>query len=501
MKKLRNRFTESIFKVLVISLLTIISAHIILAAPRNIILIIISLSINIFLIYYLYFFSRLKQSAFSILMVLFIGSHFTIFLNGAGGMFNLIASAFLPLYLIRKPIDINIKRDNTVRALIFTLIFCNLLGYVIGDLDGQFIGLGLLSFTGILFLFFLANNIELNTERVKIFIYITALMALLNLFVTTNTIIKIIDIRSPLFISLYENDNIFAIANTGTLDTIEIFGEWSMLSSFILLPFIFNRFTLQSFNFKGRSLIIIGFISSILCALLSFSKSVFLLTIAGLILNFILTTIYFKNYRNILKVIIVSPMVLLLIPLFIDFFQFDAIFERISENPDYLANFLNNPLTAEGTSREKVFEEGFKRLSERDWIFGNGWSNPEGNYYTWFGSYQQLQFRDFHSLYLSLIPIFGYSGSIAFFGLYIVAIYRLFNIIIKYRKSNSVFVYLATGLIFLIIFFLIDQYKVTATRNSYFSIAIIWLGLSLNLSHNFKKLENDSQIRNRQTNT
>jgi len=47
------------------------------------------------------------------------------------------------------------------------------------------------------------------------------------------------------------------------------------------------------------------------------------------------------------------------------------------------------------------------------------------------------------------------------------------------------------GMLFVLIFFLIDEYKINATRNSYFSVVMIWLGLAINANSIANNLINE----------
>jgi hypothetical protein len=99
---------------------------------------------------------------------------------------------------------------------------------------------------------------------------------------------------------------------------------------------------------------------------------------------------------------------------------------------------------------------------------------------------------DFHNLYFCLIPIWGYTGSFIFVLIILITAWKLSKNIIKLKYiQNSLLLPLMIGMLFVLIFFLIDEYKINATRNSYFSVVMIWLGLAINANSIANNLINE----------
>jgi len=385
-------------------------------------------------------------------------------------------------------------KDKKVWFLIILLFIFNSIGYFTGSLGTLHIINGFVAFIGIITIFFIAQGVLLTEKRIKNFVIAAAILGILNLFVTINSFYQIIDINSPLFVSFYGHGQVsrHIFTNNGTLCTIEIFGEWAMLNSFLLLPFIFLKKENNLLKKKESILIRVGFISSLLCAYLSFSKAVILLTLSGLFLYLIYSIIIFYDHKAIVRYFLVVFLMLIITPIIYDFFDFTYLLGRFYENPDFLKNFLENPLTGEGTSRAVAYQLGLDRISEQNWIFGNGWSIPEGNAFSWFGNYQTMLILDFHNLYFCLIPIWGYTGSFIFVLIILITAWKLSKNIIKLKYiQNSLLLPLMIGMLFVLIFFLIDEYKINATRNSYFSVVMIWLGLAINANSIANNLINE----------
>lgn len=485
---LRNENKSTILFILLVILLI---AHGTLGENgRNLLLSSASLLIAFLLISYVYVFSRYSRNAFLLVILIYASSHFPLFLEGGGGFFNILSFGLLLLLLLFQPKEF-LKSDKPTLVFLWMLILINCIGYITGELDIFYIINGAIVFFGFIFILYITHRITLTNQRIKIIIQISAILGILNLLVTLNTTLGLLNINSPLFISFYEKSDYQLITNSGTIGTIELFGEWGMLNSFLLLPFLTLKQSTILFRRKDKILIIIGWLSSFFCALLSFSKAVFLLSILGLILYFIFNIVIFGKLKLIPKILALTPLLFLFIPFLFTFLELDFIMTRINENPDFLVNFLNNPLSGEGTTREAVYKLGLDRIAQQNWFFGNGWSIPQGNYFSWFGSYSYLDYADYHSLYLCLIPIFGFSGLSIFVLFFLTTIKKTFFTIRKFKKANTPLLPLLVGLLFVLTFFLIDEYKINATRNSYFTITIIWLGLTINANKTIKHIIND----------
>lgn len=479
--------------ILFLALIVLLIAHATLGeSGRNVLLSSAIIIVITFFLTYLHIII-FKRNIFFILIILYISLHFPIFLSGGGGLFNLVAAALLPFIILFKTKDWMFC-DKTTWLLLLSLFTINALGYITGDLERKYIINGFIVFTGIITIFFIAQGVLLTNKRIKYFLLSTSIIAILNLAVTINTAYELINISSPLLISFYKIASYQMYANTGTIETVELFGEWGMLNTFLILPFLMLKQSKALLNKKEMFLACVGLFASVLCAVLSYSKVVILLLIAGGGLYFIYLLVVLYQPKPIVKFLLVTLFIILFIPLFSTAFDLKYIFDRFYENQDFLRKFLQNPLTADGTSREVVYQLGLARISEKIWILGNGFSIPEGNAFSWFGSYQIGLYPDYHNLFYCLIPIWGYTGLIIFSWLFLRTIFNLFINIKKLKNHESPLIPLMIGLLFALTFFLIDEYKINATRNSYFTIVMIWLGLAVNANRIAKRLISDQKL-------
>jgi hypothetical protein len=135
---------------------------------------------------------------------------------------------------------------------------------------------------------------------------------------------------------------------------------------------------------------------------------------------------------------------------------------------------LHGVISGKSINRGYVYEAGYRRLSERSWWLGYGYNLPENNSKS---SGVSDDIRDFHSLYLALPILYGWVGAGAYVLLVVGTALRIYS---SYFHAKHMDHYLApVALAFAVLWgiFLIDQYKISATRNpSYFLLTWFWLG-------------------------
>lgn len=421
-----------------------------------------------------------KNDLFLLVLLIYIGSHFDGFLPGAGGLFSIVPFLLFILFFsqINRCKEL-IKNEKPVKIFIGILIISNILGWIFKSPTPLYqIGLGMISFFSYIIIFNIVSGLRLTQRRIKLFVEIVSVFAILNLLISVNSYLSILHINSPIF-PLNLSDQ--GIVQSGTFGSTEIYGEYGLLSFLLLLPFYFYKTQASNSLLLNKSLINLGLLASLFNGLLSYSKAVFILIIIGLffVLLFVFSrrgSVFKKPGKIFLGMLVLSIIILISLT----FLPLNFIFERINVNQNFMINMFNNPITGEGTSRELAFSLGLQRLGDEPWLIGYGWSVGHGNKMAWFGGSLQgwAELRaDPHSLYYAIVPIFGWFGSIAFVSLIIRIIFKLNKAIKTNKDRNSLLYHLLIGLFFLMIFFLIVEYKMNATRTpGYFMMVWIWIG-------------------------
>lgn len=473
---MNNKFKYYKFTIEFLKILSIlIVAHLTHSAydfNRAIVLLGAIISISLF-----YIFTNQGKNKFLTFIFLLALAHFGSFLPKAGGLFVYFVF-FLLIFSYRSFVDIKIfsRKLPTQYYLVSTIFVLHIIAILFKSPVPIYMRLlGTLSLLGYLYAFILSSNLYLKKSDIKLVINILSILQVLNLLVSINTTYQIIDINSPLFISSERRYDLGVKLVGGIFVSSELSGEFGLLIFILFSGLLISKYG----NYKSLSvngfIFFMGFVASILNCILSFSKAIFIF----LPISFF-TLIFFMQMRGILvfinkKVIYLIVIVIFTISFSTKFLDFDFIFQRFAKNPQIIKNFLINPLSGEGTSRETAYSLGIERLKSSPWIIGYGWSVGDGNRYAWFGDLDYYWWRaDHHNLYLCLIPIFGWIGT----GLFLFLIFTIMHKTSKsrYNKSlnNKYLNAISTSLLILLLFFLIDEYKINATRSPHYFL-LVWL--------------------------
>jgi len=132
-------------------------------------------------------------------------------------------------------------------------------------------------------------------------------------------------------------------------------------------------------------------------------------------------------------------------------------------------------ITGEAINRNTVFDLAYQELSEKSFWVGYGYNLPANNRQSM--GIEEEALADFHSLYLSLPIFYGWIGAAAYVLLLLHAGLRIYMCYVRARKLNYFLTPIALGLAIVWGIFLLDQYKISATREPcYFFLTWILLG-------------------------
>lgn len=414
------------------------------------------------------------------ILIIYICSHFR-FLIMWGGLFVLTSFGVLLFFILRSRRFGELKESSSaMNLLVIILILNNLLGWVLKNsvpLD-QFIP-GVFAFLGYILVFIVSSRFRITPKRIEIILSIFSIMAFYSFLVSINSYFRIFVIETPV-IPIFESRkglNLFA----GTFGNTELYGEYGLAMLLFLFPFLFvNK---NSFESKiPRNLILVGVISSILNLLMSRSRSVFFIGGIGVLIEMIVLASILKSRRlNIIRYIFGYGVILLIIFIFLwEPLKLSFTVQRFYD--DDLAAPIElrtekNLITGEGTPRDLAFSYFFWRLPQESWWIGYGWGVPTSNRIAWFEDPETPR-AGYHSLYLSLPMIYGWVGSVAFISIIILTLLRLRRVL-KQGYSYPDLRIVALSSIFMLMFIMINEYKISLMRNeTYHMMFWIWLGLS-----------------------
>lgn len=423
-----------------------------------------------------------KNKIFETLIIIYIGGHFSI-LDNWGGFF--VLSSFLLFFLTILKGKSKFYKDTPINFLIIVFVISNILGWVFKNkIQIPFLLLGIISLAAYLMLFFASKRLLMEKWHISLLIKTIVIMLIYQALVSLNTYYSLID--TDLTHLLPTSENRFGLKYmTGTFGHSELYGEFALIMFLFLLPFSFSNKTETIFGIK-RTTLIIGLITAFINILLSASRSAFGLSFIGIFIFFYLTrySLKFKVSNFIIYgAIVFFGLALLWKPMKLNF-----IAERFID-PKQGAPIISNSdfdlITGEGTARELAFSYFWKRFPEEKWWIGYGWGLPESNRIAWFKDPETPR-ADYHSLYLSLIMIYGYIGSICYLLLFFITISRLFKVL-KDKKFELYLRLTAVAFFLLMIFMLLNEYKISLLRMPHYHLLTwLWLGFSNSLYYSSK---------------
>jgi len=435
----------------------------------------------LFVVYIIYkkFVSNPNRDYWGFVLCIYICSHFN-FLNKYGGLF-VIATFLIGVLLI-----INKKRlgefelnDTLIFFILVLFVVFNFAGIIIKNKQNLFIIFNsVVAFMGYLIIFLISKSLIITKQKVIAIAMLFAFMAFYEMLVGLNTYLGIVKTGLTAF---FPTDSRFGSKfSEATFNHSELFGEFAMLTILFLIPYVIARNLLSKNESRW---VLFGIVCSVINIFLSGSRSVFGLLIIGILFSFFISAK--SNIKlGIKRIISVGFAVLIILFLLWEPMDLGYLLDRFNDakNPVNASNLLEaNWITGKGTPREGAFRYFFERYSkDSHWIVGYGWGVPESNHIAWFGSTSIMR-ADYHSLYLSIIVLYGWVGAIAYILLFIITLYRLINAL-KITKRNKYLNYAAyplIGFIMLISFLLLNEYKVSLLRISgYHMMSWIWLGLA-----------------------
>ncbi len=406
--------------------------------------------------------------------------------NAQGGMFNI--SAFLVLLisaLNTNKYHILKNPDKFINLLVVILMIFNFTGLLLKSEIAIFDkSLGAVTFLGYIFVFNISSRFLLNSKDIRILLKILVIIVAYGVLLSINKYFNFIHFQSPLF----GGEGRYGSSNLGgTFGPSPIFGEFGLLVYVFLLPFILSDLTKENYKLNF-SCLVIGIFAALSALLLAASRSTIILGIFATVLFIVLSFfIYPKVLNRKVNFILIVIIIFIIISTIGPRLNIDYVISRFELiNPEQIS--IKTIQSGEEINRATAFKIGREILSRENWIIGYGWGTLRSNRIAWFndpGFYRS----DPHSLYYSLPPLFGWVGSFVFILIFIVIIYRLVKITLLNSYISPLFLSWL-GFAMSLVFFLINEYKITALSNPHYLMIIwIWLGLSnsLILQHRINK--------------
>ncbi|NOT10827.1 MAG: hypothetical protein HOP23_03170 [Methylococcaceae bacterium] len=439
----------------------------------------------------------IRRDVFGFILIVYICSHFS-YADNQGGLWNLMTFGVLVIFFFVSDIQKQegfLQKDYPMSILIGIFLLWNFAGWAIKNPMPLVSMLeGIAALLGFLLMFKLSSNVRITPDRVRLFLTVSFFMVLYQFAVALNQRYMLVDWNTPLignyskFGSLLEGDELDnkEAITSGTLRHFELFGEYGLLLTCLLLPLLSASTTQKVIRFGSNRVVIMIFLCIAFIMLTSNRAAAVLLVLAIAFFYVLFAIRLFSSIDRVgnqAKVIIV---VAVLVPIIGVYVGLDQIIKDFSDLAPRLAKLsIGGVVSGEDINRGELVSAGALRLKSESWMFGYGYGIPQSNQWAWFGVdtfKHDVGVTDLHSLYLSLPELFGWVGSLAFVSMIVITEFRLFIVSLKYRRKNSFLLVLALGFTMFWGVFLVNEYKISIFRNpNYQMLFWIWLGLSNSL--------------------
>lgn len=448
------------------------------------------------------YFLLIKRDFFSFILVLFICSHFS-YSNDLGGIWNLMAFLLFLGYLLFNKKTLWVKSKNKKANLFLSiLLFSNFLGWIlVNKIELIYRFFGIINFFSFIIIFIIVSSFTLTRERIRKWLYCSGFIAIWIFLVSLNQKIALINMQTPL-LGVDPKSAINPISagfRLGLFGHSELNGEYGMLLFVLFFPFMISILNSRGFSLN-RKIVLAFSLSAFLTAILSSARSAVLLIVLGIIVIFLgyvfrifkeklqFQTIFFSGVLILFGILVFSEK--------LKFFGADELSQKYQKGFEQKFT-LSGILSGENINRSTTTNEGIARLSSRFWLIGYGYGVPISNTMALYNlsqdalSNSKVGYADFHNLYLELPIIYGFVGGLAFLGLLIYLLLRLYQLSRQSDYQPPFFHNLSYILMVFWICFLFDQYKISMFRiPSYHMVIWFWLGFSyavVNTADHFRR--------------
>lgn len=422
-----------------------------------------------------------KGKIFSFMAVMYFCSIFPYLLQKGGG-FNLVAFVCILFYVIQyKHLPFE-RRQNSSTFILFTfliLISC-VLGWIV-NYNGSGVDFlySAVSFFGWMALFITASKLIWDREKIKTFIQINFVIIIYATIASLNIRYHFITIDTPMMVQVgWDHLNMFE--SGGLIGLSPYYGEHSL---FLLILFSVFYFLQQDKAIIKNRLLIAGMVIAEINVFMSIARSSFILSIIGIIMVFLfqLRTTIIRPNRILAQITIVLILGIAILS-FIHKAGLDFTLYRVNEIEEVNAEAggisMENILNGTAINRETSTVLNKERYeSKTSWFVGYGWGINENNRVAWFID-PTIKRISPHSQVLAFFFLFGWLGSVGYWGLIFWSIRKTY--LISGRTDlpveNRVFPLFFTTIFCLFIFNAIKQDCILFP--TYFGFTMILLGFA-----------------------
>jgi len=385
----------------------------------------------------------IRRDPFGFVMIIYICSHFS-YADNQGGLWNLMAFGLLSIYVVlRKPVSEFQRPDYTLFLLLGTFIFWNLLDWVFKNpLPVVPRVKGVAAFLGFILIFYLAGNLSLSKERLRLFLTVTFVMLIYQFLVALNQRYFIMPLNTPLLGGYSDIGTTITPATVdtpGTLMHFELFSEYAVLLACLLIPLLSSSITKRKLGFGVPRLAIMLLICFTIPMLTSTrSAAILLVFVIGVYFLLFPLKIFsvIDRFGRQLASLFALAMILPVVGVYVGLEHLEKDFSDLSTT-----QFTVESVTSgKSINRGGLVSIALERIDSESWWAGYGYSIPRSNRWAWFGvdpAQREVRIAGFHSLYLSLPMLYGWIGSLVFLAMIVATAGRCSLAALRYQEERS----------------------------------------------------------------
>lgn len=424
---------------------------------------------------------------FGFLLVVFACTHFG-FANNQGGLWSYVLCAVLLIMIFsqRRPAIRLSSVPRGISVLLFLFLTMQLIGTALNPCSlVSNIQATVVAFSHVLVFYYCASQ-QMTASRLKRLLSIWFAIVCWVFVMALNQRYQWVITESPLL----PHRSLTAAGSFGdtpvaSFGTSELCAEYFCIVFALSLVIISHLKELVGLRIRLIFPLLMIFLS-LAGIVMSGSRAAALLAVAAI--AFLLFNTIVVSNQKIRRLSVYSPLFLFggfFLLMFGKFFFLDGMIGDF-EQLDLSQTNMKTIITGEAINRSTVFDAAVQEFSEKSFWIGYGYNLPQNNRQN-MGIEKEDRIADFHNLYLSLPIFYGWIGATAYVLLLLHAGLRIYMCYVRARKLNHFLTPIALGLAIVWGIFLLDQYKIGATREPcYFLLTWFWLGWTHSVANSMR---------------
>jgi hypothetical protein len=435
---------------------------------------------------------RAWKDDFAFLLVIFVCAHFN-FADNQGGFWSYVLCAvFLAATLIGHKSNVRISSipwSTSIVLLVFLLH--QFLGLVFNPYSLiSNVQATVVTLSQVLVFYYCASQ-KINEATLKRLLMVWFGLVCWIFVIAINQKYHWVITTSPLLPQRFrEQAGYIAAIPAGSFGNSELFGEYFCIVFIISLVIISHLKELASLRLN-KGFIVFIMLGSLASIMMSGSRAALLLALAAAGYLTISTFVLSPSVRSFKRIFVVLLALITSGMLIWQAGNLISLDEMISDLAELNLAGINSESVASGKGINRSFTGAYQLLDKDSWLVGKGYNLPENNTKS-LGLPKGAS--DYHSLYLCIPFFYGWGGAIALVLIILTTGLRIFITYFNNKRVSNALVPMALGFSVIWGVFLVDQYKISITRNpSYFLMIWILLGWTNALANSMRRIGIDQQ--------